>query len=159
MNAFGLDGGPGLDRYALSPISGAHIVQTKNLAFLVVVAVQRAPILALALWRFGPAETLWALFETASLTLMVLAWGNIVSVRHPTRPDMEPTILDGLVGAAAALLPAAAAIVILRGNGALIPVRMTGMLAGSATLYYLSLRFAGPHFTRRFDRIRELLVG
>jgi hypothetical protein len=159
MNAFGLDGGSGLDRYALSPISGAHIVLTKNIAFLTVVAAQRAPILALALWRFGPAETLWALFETATLTLTVLAWGNVVSVRHPTRPDMEPTVLDGLVGGASALLPAAAAIVILRGSPALVPLRMTGMLAGSAVLYFLSLRFAGPYFTRRFDRIRELLVG
>lgn len=159
MNSFGLDGGAGLDRYALSPVSGAHIVRTKNLAFVTVVAAQRAPILILALWRFGPAETLWALVETASLTLMVLAWGNVVSVRHPMRLDMEPTVLDGLLGGAAALLPAAAAIVILRGSPSLIPLRMTGMLAASAALYFLSLRFAGPHFTRHFDRIRALLVG
>jgi hypothetical protein len=158
MNAFGLDGGPGLDRYALSPLSGSHIIRTKNAAFFSVVAAQRVPILALALWRFGPGEALWALVETASLTLLVLAWGNIVSVRHPTAPDTEPAVLDGLVGAAAALLPAAATIGILRG-GASIEIRMTGMLAVCGLLYYGSLMYAGPCFTRQFDRVRALLVG
>jgi hypothetical protein len=158
MNAFGLDGGPGLDRYALSPVSGSHIIGTKNLAFFSVVAVQRLPILALALWRFGAAEAMWALVETASLTLLVLAWGNIVSVRHPTGPDMEPTILDGLVSTATALLPCAAAIVILR-SGELVALRMTGMLTMCGLFYFGSLRFSGPHFTRHFDRVRALLVG
>jgi hypothetical protein len=158
MNTFGLDGGAGMDRYGLSPISGSHVIGTKNAAFFTVVGVQRLPILALALWRFGPAESLWALVETASLTLLVLAWGNIVSVRHPSPPQAEPTVLDGLIGAAAALLPCAATIVILR-SGTGIELRMGGMLALSAALYYGSLRFAGPHFSRHFDRVRALLVG
>ncbi len=159
MNAFGLDGGPGLDRYALSPVTGSTIIRTKNYAFLSVVAAERLPILALALWRFGSMEALWALFETASLTLLVLAWGNVVSVRHPAPPDSEPTILDGLIGSAAALLPAAATIVFLRGTPGLVAFRMTGMLAVCGILYWASLRFAGPHFTRHFDRMRALLVG
>ncbi len=159
MSAFGLDGGSGLDRYALSPVTGASIVRTKNLAFLSVAAAQRAPILLLALWRFGPLESLWALCEAASLALLVLAWGNFVSVRHPSPPQSEPSVMDGFIGAAAALLPAAGAIVILRGAPSLIAPKMLGMLALTAALYYLSLLFAGPYFTRHFDRIRELLVG
>jgi hypothetical protein len=158
MNTFGLDGGPGLDRYALSPLSGASIIRTKNLAFVIVVAAQRAPILALALWRFGAMETLWVLLEIASLALLVMAWGNISSVRHPAGPDQEPTVIDGLVGAAAALLPCAATIVILR-SGVTVEVRMAAMLALCGMLYYGSLRFAGPYFTRNFDRVRALLVG
>ena len=158
MNAFGLDGGAGLDRYALSPLTGSHIIRTKNAAFATVVAAQRAPILLLALWRFGPVEALAAVMETASLTLLVLAWGNIISVRHPTGPDTEPTLLDGLIGSAAALLPAAATIVILR-NGAWAETRMAAMLTLCALLYYGSLAFSGPYFTRRFDRVRALLVG
>jgi hypothetical protein len=158
MNTFGLDGGPGLDRYALSPLSGSSIIRTKNAAFAIVVAAQRVPILALALWRFGVVETLWVLVEIASLALLVLTWGNIISVRHPTGPDQEPAVIDGLVGAAAALLPCAAAIVILRG-GVMAELQMAGMLAVCAGLYYGSLRFAGPYFTRNFDRVRALLVG
>ncbi len=158
MNAFGLDGGQGLDRYGLSPLSGLRIMGTKNAAFGLVTAVQRAPVLLLALWRFGPAEALWGVLETASLTLLVLAWGNIVSVRHPSPPDVEPTVLDGLIGAAAALLPAAAAIGILR-TGESVGWRMAAMTAVCGLLYYGSLRFAGPYFTRQFDRMRGLLVG
>jgi hypothetical protein len=158
MNAFGLDGGAGLDRYGLSPVTGSYIVGTKNLAFFSLVAIQRLPILALALWRFGAAEALWAVVETASLTLLVLAWGNIVSVRHPTGPDMEPTVLDGLVGTASALLPCAATIVILR-SGASVALQMFGLLAICGLFYYGSLRFSGPHFARNFDRVRALLVG
>jgi hypothetical protein len=158
MNTFGLDGGPGLDRYALSPLSGSSIIRTKNAAFAIVVAAQRLPILALALWRFGPAETLWVLIETASLALLVLTWGNIISVRHPSGPDQEPTVIDGLIGGAAALLPCAAAIVILR-SGEMVALRMAGMLVICAALYYGSLRFAGPYFTRNFDHVRALLVG
>jgi hypothetical protein len=159
MNSFGLDGGNGLDRYALSPVTGTQIVRTKNIAFLVVTAAQRAPILVLALWRFGPAEALWAFFETASLALLVLAWGNVVSVRNPAGPDREPTLIEGFIGAAAALVPAAATIIFLRGQASLIPIRMTGLLAATAILFYFSLRFAGPYFTRNFDRIRALLVS
>ncbi len=159
MSAFGLDGGGGLDRYAISPLRGSAIVQTKNTAFLIVVGAQRLPILALAIWRFGPAEALWALVEAASLALLVLAWGNVVSVMRPTRPDAEPTIVDGVIGAGAALLPCAAAIAILRGDAASIPLKMACMLAAVSVLYYASLRFAGPYFSRHFDRVRALLVG
>jgi len=159
MSAFGLDGGGGLDRYAISPLEGLTILRTKNTGFILVVAAQRVPILLLALWRFGPLEALWALVEAASLTLMVLAWGNVVSVVRPTRPDAEPTIIDGLLGAAAALLPCGAAIVILRGEASMIPLKMGGLLAVTAALYYGSLRFAGPYFSRNFDRVRALLVG
>lgn len=158
MNAFGLDGGAGLDRYALSPLSGANIIRTKNAAFLSVVAAQRVPIIALALWRFGAFEALGAVAETASLALLVLAWGNVVSVRNPTGPDTEPSVIDGLIGTAAALLPAAGAIVILRG-GVEVGFRMAGMTALCLAFYYVSLRFAGPHFSRNFDRMRALLVG
>jgi hypothetical protein len=159
MSAFGFEGASGLDRYALFPITGAHIVRTKNLAFAATVAAQRAPIFALALWRFGPYETLWGVVETASLALLVLAWGNIVSVRHAAPPDSEPTVIDGLLGTAAALVPAAAAIGILRGNAARVPAPMCGMLALCAALYYASQRFAGPYFSRHFDRIRAQLNG
>ncbi len=99
MNAFGLDGGAGLDRYALSPVTGSHIIGTKNLAFFSLVAIQRLPILAPgALWRFGADEALWALVEAASLTLLVLAWGNIVSVRQLTGPDMNHPITGWFAG-------------------------------------------------------------
>jgi hypothetical protein len=158
MNAFGLDGGAGLDRYALSPLSGSDIIRTKNAAFLTVLAAQRIPILALALWRFGPVEALAGVAETASLALMVLAAGNVFSVRNPTGPNTEPAVIEGLIGTAAAILPCAAAIVILR-SGQMVGLRMTGMLVVSAALYYGSLRYAGPYFTRNFDRVRALLVG
>ncbi len=92
------------------------------------------------------------------MALLVLAWGNIVSVRHPSAPDVEPTFVDGLVGMAAALLPCAATIGILR-SGSLVGVQMAGMVATCAFLYYASLRFAGPYFSRNFDRVRALLVG
>jgi hypothetical protein len=158
MNAFGLEGGAGMDRYGLSPLSGAQIIRTKNLAFLSVIAAQRVPIIALAVWRFGAGEALAAVAEIASLALLLLAWGNVVSVRHPTGPDTEPSVLDGLIGTAAALLPAAAAIGILRG-GVNVGVEMGGMLAVCGLLYFGSLRFAGPHFSKNFDRMRALLVG
>jgi hypothetical protein len=158
MNAFGLDGGAGMDRYALSPLTGAQIIRTKNAAFMAVLGAQRAPIIALAIWRFGPREALAAVAETASLAFLLLAWGNVVSVRNPTGPDTEPSILNGLIGTAAALLPAAGAIGILRG-GQDVALKMAAMLGACALLYVGSLRFSGPHFSKNFDRMRALLVG
>jgi hypothetical protein len=158
MNAFGLDAGSGLDRYRLSPLASSRVIETKNAAFVMVAAVQRLPILLLSVWRFGATEASWALVEAASLTLLVLAWGNVTSVRSPNPPDSQPAVIDGLVGAAAALLPCAAAIGILRG-GSNVATNMSGMLALCGVLYFASLHFAGAYFTKHFDRIRALLVG
>lgn len=159
MNTFGLDGAPGLDRYGIFGLSGGHIIGTKNKAYLAVIAAQRIPIFLLAAWRLGAAETLYGIIETASLALLTLAWGNVVSVRHPGPPDAEPLILDGLLGFFASTIPAAITIVVLRGDPSRAPTLMAAMLLTCGALYWLSLRFAGPYFMRQFDRIRASLVS
>jgi hypothetical protein len=159
MNMFGLDGAAGLDRYGIFGLSGRSIIGAKNRAYLAVIAVQRAPIFALAAWRLGARETIYGIMEAASLALLTLAWGNVVSVRHPAPMDAEPLILDQLLAFVSSMLPAAATIGILRTNMELAPVSMSGMLAVCGVLYWLSLRFAGPYFTRNFDRIRSLQVA
>jgi hypothetical protein len=154
MNLFGLDHPSGLDRYALMPVTGSHIIWTKNLAFFAIVAIERAPIFALAAWRLGLGESLYGVIDAVSMVLATAAWGNVVSVRHPSPPDSEPLILDQLLSFAAAVLPAAATIAILRASGPTAPISMLAMLAVSAGLYTVSLRFAGPYFTRNFEEIR-----
>jgi hypothetical protein len=158
MNTFGPDGSSGLDRYGIFGLTGSKIIGNKNLAYLKVTAVQRAPIIALAAWRLGPAEAAYGVIEATSLVLLTLAWGNIVSVRHPGPPDAEPLILDGILGFIASVLPAAMTIGILRAGTDFAALRMFAMLALCGAFYWLSLRFAGPYFMRHFDRIRSLLI-
>jgi hypothetical protein len=159
MNTFGLDGAPGLDRYGLFGLTGIRVIGTKNKAYLAVIAAQRTPLFILAAWRLGALQSLYGIIETASLALLTLAWGNVVSVRHPAPPDAEPLILDGILGFSASILPAAVTIVVLRGNLNQAPLRMAGMLLTCGMLYWLSLRFAGPYFLRHFDRIRASQVS
>jgi hypothetical protein len=159
MNTFGLDGAPGLDRYGIFGLTGGQIIGTKNKAYIAVIAAQRTPIFLLAAWRLGATETLYGIIETASLMLLTLAWGNIVSVRHPAPPDAEPLILDGLLGFFASTIPAAITIVVLRGNASRAPALMSAMLLTCGVLYWFSLRFAGPYFMRHFDRIRASQVS
>ena len=45
FNSFGLDQSAGLDRYALFPLPGKAIILSKNLAYLVVIAIQLTPLL------------------------------------------------------------------------------------------------------------------
>lgn len=159
MNSFGLDGSSGLDRYGLFALTGSTIIGGKNLAYLSVIGVQRLPVFILAAWRLGATETAYGVIEAASLALLTLAWGNVVSVRHPGPPDAEPLILDGILGFIASVLPAAVTIGVLRGDPARAPLSMMAMLVACAALYWFSRQFAGSYFMRNFDRIRASLVG
>ncbi len=159
LSAFSLDGAGGIDRFGVSPVSGQRIIRTKNLAFLAVIAAQRAPILVLAVWRMGTGAAFYGMLEAAALALLTLAWGNIVSVRHPSPPGAEPMILDGFVGFAASALPAAAAIIIVRGKSGVASLEMAGITAGCTLLWLWSLTYSGHYFTRNFDRIRALIAG
>src|SRR5205807_1807467 len=87
FNSFGLDTRSGLDRYALLPATGATILRGKNLAFLVVIGIQVAPIIGLTCWRLGLSAGALTLLEVASLAGAYLAWGNWMSITLPTKME------------------------------------------------------------------------
>ncbi|MDQ6677897.1 MAG: hypothetical protein M3Z09_11430, partial [Acidobacteriota bacterium] len=118
MNNFGLDYTTGLDRFLLWPVRGTQVLLAKNLAFAAVSASAWAPMVLLALWRFGWHEASADFLEAAALLFAVLAWGNIASVRHPASGmGSKSVIIDQVIGMAAAALPAAFAIGALRRFG------------------------------------------
>lgn len=156
MNSFGMDGAQALDRYALTPVRGRQVLAAKNLAFLATVSARAVPALALAAWRMGWREAAFSFTEAASLGLATLAWGNVTSVRHPSRGD-SGVILDQLVGFAAAAGPGAMAILIGRGAPDIAPYAMAALAAVCAALYFWSLAWAGGYVERRLDVMRERL--
>ena len=85
FNAFGLDQSAGLDRYALFPLPGKAIILSKNLAYLVVIAIQLTPLLLLALWQLGIRTTGIGLVMAAAQAFAYLSFGNWMSVSHPVK--------------------------------------------------------------------------
>lgn len=160
MNLFGLDYPAGLDRYALSPLSGKTLVARKDEAFALISAARWSVVLLLGFWRFGLWEGGMDLLEAGSILLGSLAWGNVVSIRHPARMDSGESggmILDALVGMFVSAGPGLATIAILRSGTQSALWSMAGMLLFFGILYAASLYWAARQFTRRFDAMRRWL--
>src|SRR6185369_5740384 len=83
FNAFGLDNRAAMDRLKLIPLTGRTILAAKNVAFLMVVGVQLAPLILLSYWRLGVFVGSLTFAGAAAMAAMYLTWGNWQSINHP----------------------------------------------------------------------------
>jgi hypothetical protein len=161
FNAFGLDRSVGLDRYALFPLPGKAIIMSKNLAFLVVIAIQLTPLLLLAGWRLGLRAGGIGLVTAAAQAFAYLSFGNWMSVSHPVKMQFfrfassGAALADALAGIVFGSLPGILLIYLLHrqeGRAAwLIPI----VILLFAALYCASVE----RFGRRFERHRETIAS
>jgi hypothetical protein len=82
FNSFGLDNRSSLDRYILLPVSGREVMLSKNLAFVLFVALQLAPMMLLAIWQIGFFSTLLGIVEGGGVALAYMTWGNLIAITH-----------------------------------------------------------------------------
>jgi len=163
LNCLGLDGPAGLTRYLIVPIRGKDLLLAKNLAMMVVVAVQLVVLLAVGAWQSGVRQLGSEIVVATVLTLVHLAWGNVVSVFEPRRTEPhrfasagEP--LTALVSALIGSLPGVAVIVLLRADSRVTALAIAVIVLLTMGAYYGSLRYAGRSFERRIEIISSRLA-
>jgi hypothetical protein len=163
LNCLGQDRPAALTRYLILPIRGKDLFLAKNVAVMVVVAVQLMPLLAVGAWQSGfvhlGAETMVA----SVLIVAHLAWGNVVSVFEPRRSepykfaspgDLVTTWVSALIGS----IPGVAMIVMLRFESRVTALAIAGIVLLTGAAYYGSLRYAGRSFERRIEIISSRLA-
>ncbi len=163
QNCLGLDRPAGLTRYLILPIRGKDLLLAKNVAVMVVVALELTLLLAIGAFQSGVTE-LGAEFVVASVLLLAhLAWGNVVSVFEPYRTapyrfssggDPVTASLSVLMGSA----PGVAVIVLLTSDSRATPLAIAAIVLMTMAAYYGSLRYAGGSFERRIEIISRRLA-
>ncbi len=167
LNAFGLDG-TAVDRYRLLPLSGRQVLLSKNLAFVLVVAAEIVlPVLA-GLWQAGILFTLAAVCAAAGGVLLMMAWGNQVSVRSPApraffnfdSKEQAGGVLSMLGTTLMWGLPALVGLAAneFGGHGGFLAGEILFMLAAGA-IYHTTLPSAGRAFDDRAEEMRSRLAG
>jgi hypothetical protein len=151
FNSFGLDYGPGLDRYSLFPLNGTEVLRSKNVAFVTLVALELAPMFLLAFWKLGLMAVMFGVIEVALLGLGYMTCGNILSVNDRFRMEFYRfasggSPIDELVGVVLSTLPAGIAIKFF---GSQLWWVTLPMLMLCFALYVISLRWSG----RKIDRL------
>ena len=163
LNCLGLDRPAGLTRYLILPIRGKDLLLAKNVAVLVVVAVQLMLLLAIGAWQSGLSQLGAEIVVVIVLILAHLAWGNVVSVFEPRRSepyrfasagDLVTTMVSLLIGS----LPGVAVIVLLRSDSRLTALAIALIVLLTTATYYGSLRYAGRSFERRIEIISRRLA-
>jgi hypothetical protein len=163
LNCLGLDRPAGLTRYLILPIRGRDVFLAKNVAMMIVVAVQLILLLAIGAWQSGLIQLGADIVVAFVLIVAHLAWGNVVSVFEPRRTephrfasagDLLTALVSVLIGSA----PGVAVIVLLHSDSrvAALAIAMTVLLTMAA--YYGSLRYAGRSFERRIEIISRRLA-
>jgi hypothetical protein len=163
LNCLGLDRPAGLTRYLILPIRGRDLFLAKNVAVLVVVAVQLALLLAIGAWQSGVMQLGAELVVAMVLLLAHLAWGNVVSVFEPrrTEPHRFASPGDPVTGALSALIGSAAGvavIVLLTAGSPATALAIAAIVLLTMAAYYGSLRYAGRSFERRIEIIGRRLA-
>jgi len=165
MNCFGLDR-RAVDRYRLLPLSGRDVLLSKNLAYAMITAVQVGPLILAGAYRFGLVVGLAALCGAAAYWLLLVIWGNWVSVRHPAPREFFNFDNREQAGGILSQLYALAV------EGALILVALIGYRAGPwillavqvillalcAALYRARLARTGRLFEESAELMRERLA-
>jgi hypothetical protein len=118
FNSFGLDSSPGLDRYALLPLSDKEKLFSKNLSFAAVMLVLFLTILPLTVWKLGVRVGLLGLIELFAVGLAYLSIGNWMSVRQPYKMQFYRfasggSPVDALMGMLFGSIPAAVTVYLL----------------------------------------------
>ena len=161
FNSFGLDTRSGLDRYALLPVSGATIIRSKNLAFLIFMGIQILPIIVMTSWRLGPLVSALSVVEAMSLAAIYLAWGNWMSISVPARMEFFrfapaggslPEIIAAVFFCS---LPGILTIYVLQTAAAwrILAALLISLLCGA--IYFFVTIISG----KRFEAKREKVVG
>jgi hypothetical protein len=163
LNCLGLDRPAALTRYLILPIRGKDLFLAKNVAVMVVVAVQQMPLLAVGAWQSGFMQLGAEIVVAIVLSVAHLAWGNVVSVFEPrrTEPHRFASPVDPVTTAVSALIgstPGVAVIVLLRSDSRVTALAIAGIVLLTMTAYYSSLRYAGSSFERRIDIISRRLA-
>jgi len=162
-NSFGLDRPAALTRYLILPIRGRDLLLAKNVGLAGALAMQVAPLLAVAAWQGGGGELVGALVVTGVSLLGHLAWGNIVSVFEPRRAEpyrfvQGPDPVTALINMALGAAPGMGVIVSRLSASPLVPVGIAAIVLGTIAWYYGSLRYAGASFERRVEIISRRLA-
>jgi hypothetical protein len=163
FNSFGLDNRAGMDRLKLMPLTGATILFSKNLAFMMIVGLQIAPLIMLASWRLSPLVGGIGVIVTASMTAMYMAWGNWMSVNHPVKMQFfqfsssHGQVLEVLTGIMLGSFPGMVAIYLMNTSGTRAGWKIGLLLLCSGFIYWVSVRQVGARFAQKVDRILNAL--
>jgi len=163
QNSFGLDRGA-VDRYRLLPLSGVDVLLSKNVAFLVVLAVLLFPALIATALRFDVITALRGLLLAGVLTSVSVTFGNITSVRYPW-PKRFFAFNSNRDGNVLANLGYSFTLMALVGVGALLGrlglgialVVQAGLFAAGLLLYRNRLKATGRMFDTSARSMREKL--
>jgi hypothetical protein len=163
LNGLGLDRPAGLTRYRILPIRGSDLFLAKNIAVMVVAAVQLVLLLAIGAWQSGLVQFALEMLVAIVLVVAHLAWGNVVSVLEPRRTEPyrfasagDPlTVVPSVVLGSA---PGVAVIVLLRSDSPGAASAIVAIVFGTLAAYYGSLRYAGRRFERRIEIISRRLA-
>ena len=159
FNSFGLDTRDAWERYAVLPVSGATIIHAKNLAFMIIVGVQLAPIVVLASWRMGPTAGVVTVLATGSMALVYLTLGNWMSISLPAKmyryrfapaTGSLPEIIAGLFLGS---LPGLLVIYVVRSTTLPIIWSTLFLFIVVAAGYLVVTAWSGRRFGRRRERI------
>jgi hypothetical protein len=163
LNCLGLDRPAGLTRYLILPIRGKDLLLAKNVAVMVVVAVQLMLLMAIGAWQSGFMQLGAEIVVAIVLILAHLAWGNVVSVFEPRRsePHRFASASDPLTAIVSLLIgstPAVAVIVLLRSGSGVAALAIAVIVLLTLAAYYSSLRYAGRSFERRIEIVSRRLA-
>ena len=163
FNSFGLDNRAVMERLKLMPVTGRTILLSKNLAFLMVLAIQLTPLILLAAWRLGPLTAAIGLVEAAAMAAMYLVWGNWMSVNHPLKMQFfqfsssSGLLVEAIAGLMIGSLPGMIAIYLLQTEGLRAAWKIALLLILSSVFYLISIRYVGDSFARKQDGIASAL--
>ncbi len=158
FNCFGLDNRSGLIRYAIFPVTGKEIIQSKNIAFAVVVAAQISLIIPFVIWKLGVAAVAFGIVEIVLLALGYITWGNSLSVNQPYQ--MQPlrfssggSLVEAFGGVIFGSLPGLAALWLFRENNFKILLITPLLLILYGIMYLYSVGRAGRNFEHKQESI------
>jgi hypothetical protein len=163
LNCLGVERPQGLTRYLILPTSGRDVLLAKNVALMLVVAVQIALLLAIGAWQSGVKQFGADSVVAIVLVLGHLACGNIVSVFQPQRTDPHRfgsggDLATALVSLLVGSMPGAAVIVLLRTGSQVAALAAAVIVLLTMAAYYGSLRYAGRSFEDRIEIISSRLA-
>lgn len=159
FNSFGLETRAGLDRIRLMPLNGSTVLLSKNLAFVMIMAVQLAPMVLLASWRLGLLSGLLGIVEAAALSATFLVWGNWMSLNHPIKmqffqfSNSSGLIVEALAGLMLGSLPGMISIYLLHTEGLSAAWKLILVLLVSLSIYLAALVYFSSRFEQKQDRI------
>ncbi|HSS19803.1 MAG TPA: hypothetical protein VLL54_06990 [Pyrinomonadaceae bacterium] len=161
FNLFGLDNRGVMDRLKIMPVTGKTILLSKNVAFLMIVGAQVAPLILLASWRLGLLAGALGSAQAVSLTAMYSAWGNWMSLNHPAKihffqfSSSSGLIVEVLAGFMFGSLPGVINIYFLQTGGTVAAVKVLVVLVCSGLVYFVSLSRFGSQFLVKEESIRN----